>query len=298
MIDSRSNIDLSKLEKINYNIFSRKLKNISSSLKQLTGRFRIMPDFIIIGAQKCGTTSLYHYLTLHPEIISAESKEIHFFNINYMLGLNWYKSKFPTLMQKYITKTISRKNFLTGEASPYYINHVHTPKRIHKTISNVKIIAILRNPVDRAYSHFNFNIKQKLESLSFEDALKAEKGRLEGEKEKMMIDPHYNSNNYRNYSYLNRGIYIDQIKTWMNLFPKEQFLILRTEDLESNPNTVLKQTFEFLNLPDFTIQNTSHKNVGNYKEMNSDTRKWLIEYFKPHNEKLYKYLERDFQWDK
>ena len=283
--------------KINFKKILQNRKKISRRLKQLTGSIRTIPDFIIIGAQKAGTTSLYHYLTLHPEIFSAESKEIHFFNINYKLGLTWYRSKFPTNVEKFSRKTLFRKKFLTGEASPYYINHPHVPRRIYETIRDVKIIAILRNPVDRAYSHFYFNIKQKLESLSFEDALKAEESRLDGELEKMKLDPSYNSTNYRNYSYLNRGIYVDQIKNWMSLFPKEQFLILRTEDLESQPTKVLKETFEFLDLPNFDIQDLDRKNVGKYKKMNEDTRKWLVEYFKPHNERLYKYLGRDFHWD-
>ena len=271
---------------------------IPGMFRIITSPIRVNPDFFIIGVAKCGTTSLYDYLIQHPQIISAAQKEILFFDELHYMGILWYKSYFFTYIKKYFKKILKNTDLITGEANPNYIFHPLAPKRIFDKYPNNKFIIILRNPVDRAYSDYNMKIKMNMESLSFEDALKAEKRRLEGEKEKILTEEKYFSYNQTAYSYLNRGIYIDQIKIWMNLFPKEQFLILRTEDLESNPNTVLKQTFEFLNLPDFTVQNTSHKNVGKYKEMNSDTRKWLIEYFKPHNEKLYKYLERDFQWDK
>ena len=262
-----------------------------------TSPIRVNPNFFIIGAAKCGTTSLYDYIVKHPQIISAAQKEILFFDESYHMGILWYKAYFFTYLRKYFSKILQKKKLITGEANPNYIFHPLTSKRISSRFNQAKIIIILRNPVDRAYSDYNMKVRMNIEKMSFEDALKAEESRLDGELEKILSDEKYFSYNMTAYSYLNRGIYVDQIKNWMSLFPKEQFLILRTEDLESQPTKVLKETFEFLDLPNFDIQDLDRKNVGKYKKMNEDTRKWLVEYFKPHNERLYKYLGRDFHWD-
>ncbi len=263
-----------------------------------TSPIRISPDFFIIGAAKCGTTSLYDYLIQHPQIIPASQKEIFFFDGYFDMGILWYKAYFSTYLEKYFKKILQKKDLITGEANPNYIFHPLVPKRIFNAFPNAKLIIILRNPVDRAYSDYNMRVRMNDENLSFEDSLKDEKRRVMGEREKIYKNENYFSYNLTTYSYLDRGIYIEQIKDWMNLFSKKQMLILRTEDLDENPNKILKQTFEFLGISNFKIKNMKRKNVGKYKEMNSNTRKWLIEYFKPHNERLYKYLGRNFDWDK
>ena len=265
-------------------------------VRLVTSPLRKFPDFIIIGAAKSGTTSLYDYIGQHPEIDflanykgkSSLEKEIYFFDERFQLGRFWYKSHFSFIFSK---KKI-------GEATPNYLHHPLAPDRIKKTIPNCKFIIILRNPVDRAYSDYNMKIRLNMEKLSFEDAIKLEEERLSGEREKILNNERYFSHNLTIYSYLNRGIYIDQIKTWTKLFPKKKILILQTEELELNPNKVLKQVFEFLNLHDFEVKNMTRKNTGSYKMMNPKTREWLIEYFKPHNERLYKYLGQNMCWDK
>jgi len=133
----------------------------------------MLPDFIIIGVQRGGTTSLYKYMTKHPKIIPALKKEIHFFDNKFGKGLSWYESQF---MQNPFFCLLKRKrkseDTITGEASPYYIYHPHVPKRISKILPNVKLIAILRNPIERAFSHYNHEVRLGAEKLSFEDALK------------------------------------------------------------------------------------------------------------------------------
>jgi hypothetical protein len=280
---------MSLIKKIGWKILSsRKVKRYTGSL----------PDFLIIGAMKCGTTSLYHYLIQHPDICPAYFKEIHFFDNNYHEGFKWYRSCFPTLFYKYYTIHVRRRNFITGEASPYYMFHPHVPQRVHQTIPNVKIIIILRNPVDRAYSHYQHWVREGIEKLSFEDAIKAESERLAGEREKMLGDEHYYSYNYGYYSYLLRGIYVDQIAAWKSLFNCKQIMILNTEKFYTDSQRILLKVFEFLKLPAYSLIDFKGKNIGRYPEMPGSIRRDLVDYFASHNKRLYELIGTEFDWDK
>ncbi len=121
---------------------------LRKAFRASTHSLRLMPDFIIIGAMRGGTTSLYSYLTEHPSIGSAYMKEIHFFDVFFNKGLYWYRSQFPSSVQKYYAEHVQKRSFITGEASPYYLFHPHAPKRIAKTLPQVKLIVLLRNPVN------------------------------------------------------------------------------------------------------------------------------------------------------
>ncbi|MCK4816957.1 sulfotransferase domain-containing protein, partial [bacterium] len=257
-----------------------------------------MPDFLIIGAQKSGTTSLYYYLSQHPCVLSAGQKEVHFFDDNFAKGLNWYRSQFPTILKKYCYQQIKKKNIITGEASPYYIFHPLAPKRISRILPEVRLIALLRNPIDRAYSQYHHNVRQGREPLSFEDAIAIEHERLQGKKEKMLEDQHYYSFSHKHCSYLSRGIYVEQLETWLSLFPKSQILIISSEDFYTNTPTIFKQILEFLNLPQWEPMLYRRYNPNKYSKMNAATRRYLVGYFRPKNEKLYQLLGVCFDWDR
>ena len=280
-----------KLQKFSTNVY---LKYCS-----LTGCFHTLPDFLIIGFVKCGTTSMYQYLMNHPDIHRSSGKEIDYFDRFYSRGINWYKVKFPLKSKKFFIKNISKRKFLTGEATPRYIEHPHALKRIQKTLPNAKFIILMRNPVDRAYSHYNMNMTSELEYLSFEDALKKEKKRIQGRYEKMQKIEDYYSWDYDIFGYLEHGIYVKYLKKWMDVFPKEQFLILETEEFKKNTSEVYNKTLKFLNLPKHTLEEyTFHKKLEyKTKKINPETRKQLIEFFKPHNEELYTLIGRNFHWD-
>jgi hypothetical protein len=254
-----------------------------STLKTIEGT----PDFVIIGAQRCGTTSLYHELIKHPQVGAASRKEVHYFDVNYDKGFSWYQSQFPSLWDN---------NMINGEASPYYLFHPHAPKRMLTAVGGVKIIIMLRNPIDRAYSHYQHEVNMKAESLSFEDAVSAEQERLKGEIERILEDESYYSFAHQHYTYLLRGIYADQLEVWMRLFPKEQMLILKSEDFYREPGATCLRVQEFLGLP--TVQNDrpEHHNRLHYDEMNPATRRHLADYFRPHNQRLYELLGTDMGW--
>ena len=263
----------------------------------LTSRVRLTPDFIVIGVQKSGTTSLYKYMVKHPHIAPAFEKEIHFFDYKFNKGLDWYRLYFPTVIYKYFTENIFKHNIITGEATANYIFDLHAPRRISELLPKVKLIVLLRNPVDRAYSHYHHQVKAGREHLSFDDCVKTESERLKGEITKILADENYFGFNYRNFSYLLRGVYIDQLKRWFSYFTKDQILIIESENLFENPSVVVNNVFKFLGLPKFTKMRFKKYNSSVYTEMDKSTREYLVNYFKPHNSRLYKFLGRKFSWD-
>lgn len=265
-----------------------------------------LPNFIICGTQKGGTTALYAYLREHPEIFFALKKEVHYFDLNYHQGIKWYEKHF---------RGVTSNHKAIGEASPFYMYLEEVPERIHETLPDVKLIFILRNPVDRAYSHYWHEVKLGYEWLSFEEAIKKEKDRLaEG-----------TIYNKQHYSYLDRGKYVKQLKRYRKYFSKDQMLILMNDELKEEPEKVMKEIFEFLDVDSNFISPNWHVRVysgkspkiwtfqrlkryiplkavhaiidainlrSGYPPMNPKTREKLIKYFKPINKELEKFLGR------
>ncbi len=263
-----------------------------------TQRMRALPDFLIIGAQRAGTTSLYNYLIKHPCVRPALKKEIHYFDLNFSKGLRWYKGHFFCKWQPSQSKGGCGHKMITGEGTPYYIFHPHAPYRIVHTLPQVKLIGLLRNPVDRAYSHYIHHLRLGAETLSFEEAIINEASRLEGETENVMRQDNYHSLNHQYYSYLSRGIYSDQMERWLTLFPKDQLLIIGAEDLKEQTNKFYRQILEFLELPVFDLGHYTTYNRRQYPQMAPATRQRLVRFFAPHNQRLYRLLGKTFDWDK
>jgi hypothetical protein len=258
-----------------------------------TAPVRALPDFVIIGAQKGGTSFLYQLLVQHPHVKPAFAKEVHYFDLNFRKGDNWYRSYFPVQVRN------SRK-YITGEASPYYLFHPHAPRRASTVLPDAKLIVMLRNPVDRAYSHYQHQVKrgkgEGRETLTFEEAIEAEKRILPGEVSKMLQDEFYESLRHRTRSYLRRGIYIDQLLAWSSFFPRKQVLILKSEDLFNDTTNVLERILDFLKIPHWVPETYSIPNKREYAGVSPLIRQRLDEYYKPHNQRLYEYLGVDLGW--
>jgi hypothetical protein len=263
----------------------------------LTAGIRLLPDFLIIGAQRCGTTSLQRYLIQHPCIAPSFRKEVHFFDRNLKKGVGWYRTHFPSAPYKYYVTTILGRSFLTGEASAAYLFYPHAPKKVLQTVPRAKLIVLLRNPVDRAYSQYQHEASLKYETLPFEEALDQEPRRLEGEREKMLIDEGYDSYSYRHHSYLSRGVYADQLAIWMKLFSREQMLILQSEDFFNRPSSVFQKVLQFLDLPPCELREYKTYNAREYSTMNAATRRRLNDYFEPHNRRLRELVGQNFPWN-
>ncbi len=259
--------------------------------RRLTALLRVLPDFLILGAQKAGTTSLFAYLSEHPRVAPALCKEVHFFDYNYQRGASWYRAHFPTRW------TCWRRGLVTGEGSPYYLFHPRAPARAHEVMPQAKLIVLLRNPVERAYSHYQHQVRLGLEPLAFEDALAHEATRLTGEFEKLVADGEYYSFNYQNYSYLARGMYADQLSRWFRFFARAQFLILPSEPFYEHPAGTWERILAFLDLPAWEPPSFRVENQGNYEPMAAETRAWLADFFAPHNQRLYELLNVDYGWE-
>jgi Sulfotransferase domain len=245
-----------------------------------------LPDFLIIGAPKCGTTSLYYLLTEHPHIVPAAAKELHFFNSHFDLGIQWYRRCFPRPTHKGGQSTI------TGEATPSYLPDLLAPARVAEVVPRARLIVLLRNPVDRAYSHYQMGRRKGWEkTATFEEAVVAEHAvRPLGERVTLDDDSWY----------LSGGIYVDQLARWSSFFRDEQMLVIRSEDFSWRPEQTLKRVFGFLELPDWEPQagalHTKLHRGGYEQEMQPATRRRLEEYFEPHNRRLYTFLGEDLGW--
>ena len=265
----------------------------------LTGNFHLLPDFYILGAAKSGTSSLYEYLIQHPSIHSAFTKEPRFFDKYYLKGINWYKVQFPTKFQKFVDEKILKKKFVTGESTVRYLDHPFAPQRIKKITPDAKFIILLRNPTDRAFSHYTMMEHKRKDNLSFEEAISKESQRTKEEFTMMENDENYYSSEYYHHAYLDRGIYYKKLKNWFNVFTREQFLIIQSEDFFRNPNKTYKEVIKFLALPDWNLKEYKVIGSGKYKKqtLSNETRKKLDEFFKSHNYHLFELLEKKFDWD-
>jgi len=263
-------------------------RSVRKAWRYRTRGYRCLPDFLIIGAQKAGTTSLYHLLGRHPGVRpSVGSKETHFFDDKYGLGLEWYRAQFP----------IERKGRRTFEATPYYLFHPLAPCRAAATQPDLRLVAIVRNPVDRAYSHYQHQVRQGREPLSFEDALAAEADRIEQESRDLAAGRIERGRNHRRFSYLARGRYAEQIERWLAHFSAAQLHVLSVEALVDAPEPTLAQLQTFLGLPVRELRRGRRYNAGRYRDrMAPETRASLEDYFAPHNERLYELLGQRFDW--
>lgn len=265
------------------------------------------PNFIIIGAQKSGTTSLHHYLKQHPNLTGSSIKELHYFDqkIHFGYSLNWYKGNF-------IRTSIRPQLFF--ESSPSYIYHESIPKQMASSIAGVKLILILRDPVKRAFSAWNMyhdifdrkRLKRFKRQLrpgemnpiyknfflnrqsfpSFHEAIQIE---LELIKNGTSIEP----------SLLRRGLYAQQLKKYYEFFDKKDILVLGFKELITNLNQTLNKVTEFLEVEKISFPEItkSHKNSRKYpQKMTPGEEQFLIDFYKKPNEELFQLIGFKPNW--
>ena len=257
--------------------------------RRLTARRRRLPDFLIIGGQRCGTTSLYRYLLAHPGVEGAyPSKGAHYFDKHPGKSLNWYRAHFPVRREG---------GPITGEGSPYYLLHPLAPERVARAVPEVRLIAMLRDPVERAYSHYQQEFARGFEDCdTFEEALDREPERLRGERERMVAEPGYDSHALQHHSYMARGDYIDQIEAWLQRFPREQLLIIHAERFFADPRGGVEEVQRFLELEPAGLPEYRAHNARSYAAMRPETRERLNRRFAEPNRRLYAHLGSDLGW--
>jgi hypothetical protein len=263
----------------------------------------MLPSFLIIGAQRAGTTALFYYLRIHPEIAPPRRadtdvdwpKEIHFFDERFDKGIEWYRSFFPLAVRQQLARKRGG-DLITGEGTPSYLFYPHVPERVAATLPDVRLIAMLRDPVERAYSHYQLMARTGREKLSFEDALAAEEERLAGEKEQLATDPDRRAPHHRHRSYVARGLYAEQLERWLAHFPREQLLVLRAEDFRTRPAEIYAEVLAFLGIRAWNPRKFVPRNIGTYAPIDPRTRAQLEERFADSNARLAQVLGMDFNW--
>ena len=245
---------------------------------------KLAPDFIIAGASKSGTSSIYYYLSRHPQILLSHKKELDFYWTNYKRGIEWYLAHFPSITD--------RADFLTGEATPNYLRFPQVAQRIKDTFPQTKIIILLRNPVDRAISWHYHKQNTGLTKVDLATAISTEIERLASVTEAEITNTgFYNPDNIMS------SLYIYKIKPWIELLGREQFLILKSEEFYLNPLEKMKGVFKFLDLPNCALENYPKVNAGSYNQVDPKVRKTLSAYFAPYNQQLSEYLNMQFDWE-
>lgn len=275
--------------------FRRVIKKTWLDIKHANAKDNVTPDFYIIGSMKSGTTALYMHLEDHPDIYPATRKEVHYFNTQRDLGERFFRSHFPPA-SKLEARNNSWGRQIVGEATPDYIFHPAAPAMCREITPDAKLILLMRNPIDRAYSHWKQGHRFGFETATFEDAIALEEERMAGAEERLLSDPHYYSYAHQLYSYLSRGYYARQISTWLKHFPKDQFLFLKAEDMFEDGTGVFRQVTDFLGVEDWTPEDFSLKFKGLEGDISPQARRKLAEHFAPHNEALATLLGRDFGW--
>lgn len=230
-------------------------------------------NFMILGVQKAGTSSLYAYLSQHPQILPPLRKELEFWSWKFYQGLDWYLSQFP-IGRYSCGKPI--QDYQTGEACPNYFDFPETPERLARHCPTTKFIILLRNPVDRAISHYHHWRKIHQESLSLEDAFEMNLKNLSPNSPYSGVPKNY----------LERGLYANHLRRWFSYFPRERFLILKSERFYENPEATLRQVYEFLELPHQPLSHYPKYNTGAYPPSDAKIRDVLNEFYEPHNQDL------------
>jgi hypothetical protein len=257
---------------------------------------RVLPDLITIGAQKAGTGSLYSYLAQHPATAPAYLREVHYFDLNFHRGLRWYRAHFAR------TAELERIREGAGcavayEKSPYYLAHPLVPYRIRGVLPQVKLLALLRNPVDRAASHHNHETTLGFETLDLTAALDRELARGDADTQAMLRAPLHESFAHRHLSYLGRGRYAEQLEPWFSLFSRDQILVVDSAELFSDPGRAMSRICEFLEIPARVLPDYRPVGARSYRSMDPEIEARLRTYFAPHNDRLWELIGNDFGWN-
>lgn len=255
-------------------------------LGRATARGRPLPDFLVLGAQKAGTTALYAYLRWHPGITGPSWKEVSFFDRHWWRGEQWYRGHFP----------LRARGRLVGEASPSYLFHPLAPERVRAVVPRARLVALLRDPVARAYSHYQHEVALGREPLSFEDALAAEEERTRGEVERLVADPRAFSRAWWDHTYVARGLYAEQLERWYAVFDRSQLLVVRTEDLAERPAETYAEILAFLGAEPHALAEYPRVFERSYAPLAPGTRAALAERFAEPNRRLEELLGRRLGW--
>jgi len=266
---------------------------------QATSSIRLMPSFILAGAQRCGTTSLYRALLSHPAVLSAAyHKGVNYFDVNYDRGLRWYQGHFPLRATASIRTRRSGEDPVTFDASGYYMFHPLAAERIGHDLPNVRVVVLVRDPIERAYSAYRHEFARGFENESFERALELEDARVQPELERMVADPSYQSDSYRHHAYRRRGQYDEQLRRLADAVGREQLLVVESELFFTRPEVEYQRIIQFLGLRPHVPARFDRWNARPGAEISADAKRFLVDAFRDHDEGLTEYLGHAPTWQR
>lgn len=273
----------------------RTARRLSDATLELTGPARVRPDFLIVGAQRCGTTSMFKTLMQHPDVLRPFlRKGIHYFDKSYGRGERWYRGHFPLAATRRLHG--GGRLVLTGESSPYYMFHPLARQRLAADLPQVKVIVLLRDPVTRAYSAHSHELARGFEDLPFEEALAAEPERLRGERERLMAEPGYDSFHWQHHAYVTRGQYVEQVTALERLLGRERMCVVDSGDFFTDPEPVFDDVRRFLGLPPCDDIAFEQHNARPRSPLPDDLRVKLEQHYEPYDEELERWWGRTPSW--
>lgn len=263
-----------------------------------TSAARMLPSFLIVGAQRCGTTSMARTLDEHPAVFGAVlQEEVHYFDNAYRRGRAWYRSHFPLLARARRAARAAGVAPVAYESSPYYMFHPWAGERIARDLPGVRLLVLLRDPVERAYSAHAHEVAHGFETEPFERALELEAVRLAGQAERIAADPSYFSYGHQHHSYRARGQYAEQLERLERLFGRERLHVIDSGNFFADPRPAYDQVLAFLGLPnrgypDFRVRNARPRPAPMPKSVRAE----LEEHYRPHDERLAAWLGHEPSW--
>jgi hypothetical protein len=273
----------------------RTAKRMSDATLEVTGPVRVRPDFLIVGAQRCGTTTMFKTLVQHPDVVRPFlRKGVHYFDKSYDRGERWYRGHFPLAATMRLRGHDGRA--ITGESSPYYMFHPLARQRLAADLPGVKLLVLLRDPVVRAYSAHSHERARGFEELDFEAALAAEPARIAGERERLMAEPGYDSLHWQHHAYVTRGQYVEQVRALEELVGRDRMCVVDSGDFFVDPEPVFDEVRAFLGLAPCDDIVFEQHNARQRSPLSDDLRTRLEEHYAPYDEELAQWWGRTPSW--
>ena len=263
-------------------------RSIPAVWRLATQRFRALPSVVIVGAQKAGTTQLYASMVKHPQVLGGWKKEVSYFSKHLHRSVEWYRSQFP------LERRVARQNGVVIEASPSYLPTPSALRGMQSVIPDARAIVLLRDPVARAFSHYQHYKTRHLDSRSFEQA-------VEEELRQNAFPPEcgvaLRQDAARMWGYVSRGYYALQIELLLQLYSRDRVLVIDSSDLFRSTGVLCKRVFSFLELEEFDVRSNKVYNRGYYKErIEPRTAERLREHYRSYDKLLQQILGRKFSW--
>jgi hypothetical protein len=267
-----------------------------------TAAHRRGPELVIVGAKRGGTTSLWKYLDRHPGILATfpraeQIKGTYYFDEEWHRGDRWYRSHFPSDRTR--ARAAARLGYppIAFEASPYYLFHPHAPARARQTVPDALIVAVLRDPVERAYSHWKER-RNHTEDLSFAAALAAEESRTAGIHERMVEDPTLISPAHRHQTYVAQSRYAPMLERWLAAYGSDQVLVRPAEEFYADPQALCDEITDRLGLPRHDVGPLDPFNSEPSTEMEPEIRSKLQAQLRDDIEAVEALLGRPMPWER